>query len=70
MPNETNELNRWIGRVQRKLDSMALTKLDREELEEMLAIVVNLAQRPEKAQTEAAPQPVTKSSKTKEASHD
>ena len=44
MPNDSNELNRWVSRVQRKLDSMPLTKLDREELEEMIAIIINLAQ--------------------------
>jgi len=42
MVSNSNEINRWITRFQRKLDSMPLTKLDREELEEMLAIIHNL----------------------------
>lgn len=45
MAKNADELNRWHTRVQRKLEGMPLTKLDREELEEMLAIIVNLAQR-------------------------
>jgi len=57
MPNGANELNRWVTRVQRKLDSMPLTKLDREELEEMIVIIVNLAQQQlVAAQTEGASQ--------------
>jgi len=42
MVSNSNEINRWVTRFQRKLDSMPLTKLDREELEEMLAIIHNL----------------------------
>jgi len=42
MVSNSNEINRWVTRFQRKLDSLPLTKLDREELEEMLAIIHNL----------------------------
>jgi hypothetical protein len=45
MMNNSNEINKWVTRFQRKLDSMPLTKLDREELEEMLAIIHNLSLR-------------------------
>ena len=69
MPNEANELNRWIGRLQRKLDSMPLTKLDREELEEMLAILVKLAQRPP-APVPPPHQASAKATKNKEANRD
>jgi len=46
MASNSNEINRWVTRFQRKLDSLPLTKLDREELEEMLAIMHNLLVRP------------------------
>lgn len=63
MNKDANELNRWVTKLQRKLDSMPLTKLDREELEEISAIIVNLAQRQMVAdKTPATPQ-ATKSKK-------
>jgi|Deesub1362B_J571_1020462.scaffolds.fasta_scaffold07694_2 DNA-binding protein YbaB len=45
MTANSQELQRWVNRLQRKLDSMLLTKYDREELEELVAIIVNFAMR-------------------------
>ena len=43
MTTNNDELQRWVGKLQRKLDSTPLTKGDREDLEELVAIVVNTA---------------------------
>ncbi len=60
--NNTNELNKWVVRLQRKLDAMALSKLDREELEEILSIILRLVEQqlvvpvePPGAETEGKP---------------
>jgi len=45
MTANSQELQRWVYRLQRKLDSMLLTKYDREELEELVAIIVSMAMR-------------------------
>lgn len=54
MTTDSNELRKWVDRFQRKLDSTPLTRWDREELEELMTIVVNTALR-QMVQTSAQP---------------
>ena len=53
--SNTSEVNKWVSRLQRKLDSLPLTRLDREELEEMLAIIHNLSLRQVTGETDQLP---------------
>ena len=41
---DTNEMNKWLVRLQRKLDTLPMTKVDREELEDTVGIIVRLIQ--------------------------
>lgn len=41
---DRNELNRWLNRFTRRLDGIPLTKADREDLEELMTIIVNQVQ--------------------------
>ena len=65
MANNAGELNRWVARIQRKLDGMPLTRLDREELEEMIAIIhsLSLRQLTGEASQPAAAESVTRKKK-------
>jgi len=43
MATNNQELQKWVDKFQRKLDSIPLTKWDREDLEELMTIIVSVA---------------------------
>jgi hypothetical protein len=54
MTTGSNELRKWVEKFQRKLDSVPLTRWDREELEELMTVIVNVAVK-QMVQTPAQP---------------
>lgn len=43
--SNSDELNKWVARLYRRLDGIPMTKTDREDVEELVTIVVQTTQK-------------------------